>query len=309
MARPFKQGIDYFPLDIDFFGKIEVRRVTKACGPTSPSILVCLLCNIYKEKGYYIEWNKDLPFLIADVVGVSEGTVEEVIKKAIQVGFFDQELYDKHHILTSGEIQSKYLVATERRLNINWNLEFLVNEIRNIVNVDNNKINVDINSINDNKSTQSKLNESKVNIIPPNPLSQGGGSKDVSKNDKPRSRKPKKEPSPLNIKAREIFEQHYLTVFGFAYYWSAKDAGGMTQILSKLRYQREQKKLDTSDENILIALKYLLESINDGWLFENFSVTNLNSKFNEVLSQIRTKQNEKSKKAEPAIGSGLNFVR
>ncbi|MCS2285181.1 DUF4373 domain-containing protein [Bacteroides fragilis] len=46
MARPTKQGIEYFSLDVDFFSDIKVRRISKACGPASTSILICLLCNI-----------------------------------------------------------------------------------------------------------------------------------------------------------------------------------------------------------------------------------------------------------------------
>lgn len=68
MARPLKEGLDYFPLNVDFFSSIKVRRLSKACGSTSQSILICLLCNIYQDKGYYIEWNKDLPFLIAVII-------------------------------------------------------------------------------------------------------------------------------------------------------------------------------------------------------------------------------------------------
>ena len=77
MARPTKQGIEYFSLDVDFFSDIKVRRISKACGPASTSILICLLCNIYRDKGYYIEWDEDLPFVVADTIGTTEGAVEE----------------------------------------------------------------------------------------------------------------------------------------------------------------------------------------------------------------------------------------
>ena len=91
-GRPTKQGIDYFPLDVGFFSDVKVRKIARACGPQSTSILICLLCNIYKDEGYYILWDEDLPFVIADTVGVSEGAVKEVLTKAVQVGFFDAVL-------------------------------------------------------------------------------------------------------------------------------------------------------------------------------------------------------------------------
>lgn len=98
----------------------------------------------------------------------------------------------------------------------------------------------------------------------------------------------------LNLKARLLFESHYRDTFGSDYYWTAKDAGNMSQLLQKLRFQREQKRMDTSDESILYALRYLLSSINEGWIFENFSVANINSKFNEIVSQAKSRQNGKS---------------
>ena len=107
MARPTKQGIEYFSLDVDFFSDIKVRRISKACGPASTSILICLLCNIYRDKGYYIEWDEDLPFVVADTIGTTEGAVEEVVKKAVQVGFFDKSLFDQYRILTSNGIQNR----------------------------------------------------------------------------------------------------------------------------------------------------------------------------------------------------------
>ena len=39
----------------------------------------------------------------------------------------------------------------------------------------------------------------------------------------------------LNSKARESFESHYKETFGNDYYWTAKDAGAMSQLLKKLK--------------------------------------------------------------------------
>ena len=103
--------------------------------------------------------------------------------------------------------------------------------------------------------------------------------------------KPKKRPNPLNSEARKLFEEHYQALFSSSYYWSAKDAGNMSSLLKKLKFQREKKNLPIDDQGVLNALKYLLDSITDGWILENFSVTNINSKFNEIVSQIMAKKN------------------
>ena len=104
--------------------------------------------------------------------------------------------------------------------------------------------------------------------------------------------KPKKRPNPLNSEARKLFEERYQALFSSNYYWSAKDAGNMSSLLNKLKFQREKKNLPIDDQGVLNALKYLLDSITDGWILENFSVTNINSKFNEIVSQIMARKQE-----------------
>lgn len=148
MARPVKQGIDYFPFDVDFFSDIKIRKIARACGSQATSILICLLCNIYKDNGYYILWDEDLPFVIADTVGVSEGAVKEVMYKALQVDFFDQNIYNKYQVLTSYGIQKRFKSAVYKRESIEYIEEYMVSDVKN--------------KVTDVRSTQSKVKKSKV---------------------------------------------------------------------------------------------------------------------------------------------------
>ena len=276
MARPVKQGIDYFSFDVDFFSDVKIRKISRACGSQSTSILICLLCNIYKDKGYYIMWDEDLPFVIADTVGVSEGSVKEVILKALQVGFFDQELYEKHKILTSNGIQSRFKAAVYKREEIEYIVEYLVSDVKNSIS--------DVrNEVNDTGSTQSKVKVKRKNNTTPSPPLKGGG------------RRKKSEPKEINSKARSLFENYVKTVFFTDYYWTAKDAGAMTKLLQKITFSRTQKKMPVDDDSMLYALEKFLSSVKEGWIFENFSVTNLNSKYNEIVSQARNGNNQQNR--------------
>lgn len=152
MARPLKQGLDYFPLDVGFLQDMKVRRIIKSCGASAISVLIWLLGSCYRDEGYYIWWTEDLPFIVADEIGVTEGCVQEVVKRALQVGFFDAGMKEKHGILTSAGIQKRFLEVTSRR-----KAAFLRRDFALIsVNVDNNSINVCDNSINVYSNEQSK---------------------------------------------------------------------------------------------------------------------------------------------------------
>lgn len=141
------------------------------------------------------------------------------------------------------------------------------------------------------------LEESKQeNNISPSPPLKGGG------------KRKKKEVDGINSKARSIFENYFRETFSNSYYWTAKDAGAMSQLLKKLRFQREQKQMDVSDESLLYALQYLLSSIKEGWIFDNFSVTNINSKFNEIVSQARNGNNRKIDTKPDESSAGIKSI-
>lgn len=162
MARPTKKGLDYFPLDVDFLSDLKVRRIIKACGKEAVHILVALLANIYRDEGYYVLWDDDLAFLVADEVGTKEGTVEELVRKAVQVKFFDKDIFDKYSVLTSKGIQNRYILATKERKKVELEFKYL---LTNEVNRSNISINGRGNSVNQGNNQQSKVKESKEKEI------------------------------------------------------------------------------------------------------------------------------------------------
>ena len=144
MARPIKQGLDYFPLDVSFFEDIKVRRIRKDCGNQAIPILISMLCSIYRDEGYYVGFNSDLTFLMAEQFGVSEGAVADIVQKAVSVAFFDEHMFHTHSILTSKGIQKRFFEAVTRRKEVFYDATFMlisVNDYNNLVNVDNNSIN------------------------------------------------------------------------------------------------------------------------------------------------------------------------
>ena len=158
MARPIKQGLDYYPLDVGFLQDVKIRRIMRACGIQSIPVLISLLANIYRNDGYFLRWSPDMSFLIADELGVSEGAVTATVDKAVQVDFFNANMYECYGVLTSEGIQSRFFEAASRRREVRYDARFLlinVNVYKNLVNVDNNPVNVDDNP-------QSKVKKSKV---------------------------------------------------------------------------------------------------------------------------------------------------
>lgn len=162
MARPLKEGIDYFPLDCQLDDKFEL--IEAEFGLAGFGVVVKLFQKIYGQQGYYIEWNNEVALLFAKRIGLGGRAVSEIINASIKRGIFDKKLYAKYHILTSSGIQKRYLEAVGRRRKVNIKTEYLlVNYTLKEINADKNGVNADNNLINESNNTQSKVNKSKVN--------------------------------------------------------------------------------------------------------------------------------------------------
>lgn len=165
MARPYKQGVDYYSLDVDFLKDIKYRKIRRSCGSQTCEILLCLLGYIYGDMGYFLLWDEDSAFLVADDVGAKEGLVEEVVSKAIQVGFFNREKYEKYQILTSNGIQKRYKLITRKRKEVSIKKEYLVNDDNNLVNGGNNSTSTVVNGVRNTQIEREIEKESRVNEI------------------------------------------------------------------------------------------------------------------------------------------------
>lgn len=165
MARPSKIGLDYFPLDVDFFNDEKIGAISGEFGIKGELACIKLLCAIYRN-GYFARWNEVLRMkLIKELPGVSADLLETIVSRAVRWGLFDKALFDDGGILTSSGIQRRYFEATKRRIGEEGLPYLLVSVCRNGVNVCNNGVSVvsvSNNSINVDINTQSKGKESKV---------------------------------------------------------------------------------------------------------------------------------------------------
>lgn len=120
MARTIKKGLEYFPLDVDFFQDIRIRKLIKYQGGKAITVYALLLCNIYRN-GYYVEWDKELPFIISEQTGYTEAYIQEVIDCCMNIGLLSKELFESEKVLTSKGIQERYASicsATRRNVRI-----------------------------------------------------------------------------------------------------------------------------------------------------------------------------------------------
>lgn len=117
MARPDKQGIDYFPVDLDFDLDDRLSLSIAELGNRGALLYISLLSYIYKD-GYFKEWNEEVQLRFVhrykayefDSTFVSDG-----LNILLKWGLFDKGIYSQYLLLTSRRIQSTWLEATRKR--------------------------------------------------------------------------------------------------------------------------------------------------------------------------------------------------
>lgn len=107
MARPRKRGLDYFPVDIDMFHDMKIRKLMRQHGASGACAFTILLCEIYKN-GYFVEISDELLFSVSETACIDEGAVLNIIEYALELGLFNQDIFEQHKVLTSVAIQRRF---------------------------------------------------------------------------------------------------------------------------------------------------------------------------------------------------------
>jgi uncharacterized phage protein (TIGR02220 family) len=113
MARPTKQGIDYFPLDVQLDPDLEL--FISECGMAGFGILISVWQFIYQFEGYYAKYDDKFPLHIRRRTLAEKEEIDAAISSAIDLDIFDKEKFEKHKILTSRGIQRRYFIAAKQK--------------------------------------------------------------------------------------------------------------------------------------------------------------------------------------------------
>lgn len=123
MARPKKDGLEYFSLDVamdDEVGLIEAEH-----GLIGFAILIKMFQRIY-SNGYYCEWDEKQQILFSNKVSSDRNLVVSVVSDCIRWEIFDKGLYEKYRILTSKRIQNHFIHAVYKRVGVQMIKEYLL---------------------------------------------------------------------------------------------------------------------------------------------------------------------------------------
>jgi hypothetical protein len=124
LARPIKEGLDYFPLDWDIDEDDKICLITAELGELAFGRLIKILAKIYHDGGYYKKWDEETEMLFASRKGIPLEELRILINTALKRDFFDPGIYGKYRVLTSPGIQKRYIEIVKKRKEI-----FIISEL------------------------------------------------------------------------------------------------------------------------------------------------------------------------------------
>lgn len=130
MARPQKQGCDYFPVDVDIFNDdkfiaFEIlldQRWEKSLPEFTGekprlmggfSVVFRILAEVYRN-GYFYPFSEFSKGILSHKAKIPAEVLSFIVGTCLEVEIFDQSMYDKHQILTSEGIQKRYVTIKKR---------------------------------------------------------------------------------------------------------------------------------------------------------------------------------------------------
>lgn len=117
-GRPPKKGIDYSGWSVDIFDNdTKIDKLLDAHGWCGFGIYFYLCQRAYGGEGYFYQWGYDDCASTSRKMGggIGSGTVRETVGYCLQIGLFDQGLFDRWEILTSKGIQRRYWEVVKTR--------------------------------------------------------------------------------------------------------------------------------------------------------------------------------------------------
>ena len=133
MARNQKIGFDFYRVDTDRYQDIRIKKLKKNYGCNGIAVYDYVLCEIYRVKGCFLEWDESTTFDVAEYFGLKENTVSEIMRYCGSVGLFDKELLSRG-IVTSASIQKRYLDMCQSAKRANATIPESCNLITDVTN-------------------------------------------------------------------------------------------------------------------------------------------------------------------------------
>ncbi|OMD08371.1 DUF4373 domain-containing protein [Paenibacillus odorifer] len=117
MARPRKEGMDYFPHDVNLSSDKKIDALRIIHGNDGYTFFCIMLELIYQEPNFELDVSDaETIQILAKKVEVTTQKLHEMILTSVKHGCFDREKYEDDQVLTSNGIKKRASVVVDKRV-------------------------------------------------------------------------------------------------------------------------------------------------------------------------------------------------
>lgn len=113
MARNGRNGRIFFYFSTDFFADRKIKILKARYGADGITLYIYLLCEIYREEGYFLRYDEDAKYIIAAELNMNYEKIGQILNFLLERSLFDNTLFQSDKVLTSREIQITFQDAVK----------------------------------------------------------------------------------------------------------------------------------------------------------------------------------------------------
>lgn len=279
MARPTKNSCDYFPHDKDMRHHKKIKSIRSKFKSAGYAIWVMTLEYLTGNDGNEFEYS-DLEF---ELMSGDFDEPSELIKSVIDYAIKLELLFVENNFVYSESLNERLAPVYEKR----GKAKELSKKQKRV----NGKYVSDTNNTEATVITVTETTEQPTVTVTEMPQSK------VNKTKVKKTKENKKEVPPevlqLRGECKQSFIEYYKQIKNEDFYWVTKDAVALISLINKIVFKIKEKQgiSDIPNKDILSAFNLIIKNVQDKWVLDNYSLPNINSKFNEIFIQIKNANN------------------
>jgi hypothetical protein len=134
MARPRKEGLDYFPHDTDAVSDEKIEALRALYGNNGYAFYFILLERIYRSNDFEIDISDaETIQILAKKIAVTVEEFNNMLKTAFKWKCFNRKIYEERNVLTSNGIRKRANIVVKKREEMRITYSQKVKEKKRIV--------------------------------------------------------------------------------------------------------------------------------------------------------------------------------
>lgn len=118
-----RKGFLYYSQSTDRHEQIEYRKLLRTCGLEGWAVYDYILCQIFREDGYFLLYDADRRFFLSESLNKTEEEIDAIVQVCCSVGLFSEHVLQTCQVLTSAAIQEKYILLCKNNRRVSTDIE------------------------------------------------------------------------------------------------------------------------------------------------------------------------------------------